>query len=191
MVNADEVRYHQVSFIFCVIPTKYKPKGFNTWNKEAWPDYCSRLSLSEGRAFNQFFRQVVYDHFDHFNHNYPSWKLGDYRFEILWMTASDAAERIRFFGNREMRDWCWQYDEFERRNQDYLIFQSMYSDRTPPFPPILIDPTALFHDHHLYGTPFHLIEGTHRVSYLIRMLERGHIAPDSLHEFVLVRLNRE
>ncbi|MCE9583206.1 MAG: hypothetical protein K8T20_12005, partial [Planctomycetes bacterium] len=36
------------------------------------------------------------------------------------------------------------------------------------------------------GRPFHLIEGTHRVSYLCRMLELALVSPTKSHEVVVV-----
>lgn len=170
-----------------MLPLSLKPIGFDSWEKETWETYCIRLGLPDDEALRQFYRQVVYDHFDHFNDHYPNFELDDYTFSICSMTASEAVLQIRFFGNREMRMWCWQYDYFERKNQNYSVFRAMSENGTAPFPPILIDSSKLEHDYYLYGRPFHLIEGTHRVSYLIRMLERGLIFPNSLHSFVLLQ----
>jgi hypothetical protein len=174
-----------------MLTTQLKPLGFDSWEKETWEDYCSRLALPQDEALRQFYRQVVYDHFDHFNDYYTNFEMDDYRISIRNMTASEAESQIRFFGNREMRMWCWQYDEFERKNQNYLVFRLMLENGTPPFPPILIDSSKLKHDDHVYGKPLHLIEGTHRVSYLIRMLERGLVLPNSVHSFVLLEPNLE
>lgn len=102
------------------------------------------------------------------------------------MTAAEATSEIKFFGNREMKMWCWQYDVFERKNQNYPVFRFLSENGTSPFPPVVIDPRNLRHDHYIYGEPLHLIEGTHRLSYLVRMLELDLIMPESIHEFVLV-----
>ncbi len=169
-----------------MLPLELKPIGFDTWEKEPWESYCSRLSLPENEGVLQFFRQVPYDHFDHFNERYPSFHIDHYEMCLKKMTATEAASNIKFFGNREVAMWCWQYDEFERTNQNYPVFRFMSENGTPPFPPVVIDPRNLQHDHYIYGKPLHLIEGTHRLSYLIRMLERELIMPESVHEFVLV-----
>jgi len=169
-----------------MLPAKLKPIGFDSWEKEIWERYCSRLALPDDEAVRQFYRQVVYDHFDHFNHHYPSFELDVYKCSIRTMTAAEAAATIRFFGNREMRMWYWQYDEFERKGQNYPVFLAMSENGTAPFPPVLIDSRRLEHHQYVYGKPLHLIEGTHRVSYLIRMLERGLICPESIHSFVVL-----
>lgn len=174
-----------------MLPIELKPIGFDSWEKETWETYSSRLKLSDDEALRQFFRQVVYDHFDHFNDRYPALDLGAYQLSLCKMTAAEAVGNIRFFGNREMTMWCWQYDEFERKNQDYPVFRYMCENGTAPFPPVLIDASKLEHDHYIYGTPLHLIEGTHRLSYLTRMLERRLILPNSVHEFVVLEPNRK
>ncbi|WIH05328.1 hypothetical protein KHF85_02060 [Xanthomonas translucens pv. graminis] len=87
-----------------------------------------------------------------------------------------------------MTDWGTQYDYFKAQNQDYLIYQRMSQDLTPPFPPILIQSTLLIDNGwRVYGRDIHLIEGTHRVGYLRRMLELGEVLPKSAHKFVVLR----
>lgn len=158
-----------------------------SWGKEPWEDFRKRLDLPNDYAIEQFYRQVVYDHFDHFNDHYPDFELSDYEIGIECLTAQEANERIRFFGNKEMDKWGQQYDSFEQRNQGYVIYQKMSKSLTPPFPPILIDSSLLVDSGwRVYGRPLHLVEGTHRVSYLRRMLERGIIASESRHQFVVL-----
>ena len=169
-----------------MLPIELKPIGFNSWEKETWETYCSRLNLEDDEALRQFFRQAVYDHFDHFNDRYPALDLDDYRLSLCQMTAAEAITNIRFFGNREMTMWCSQYDEFERKNQDYPVFRYMRKNGTAPFPPVLIDARKIEHDHYIYGKPLHLIEGPHRLSYLTRMLQRRLVLPNSVHEFVVL-----
>ncbi len=169
-----------------MLPKELKPIGFDSWDKETWETYRSRLELADDEALRQFYRQVVYDHFDHFNDRYPALDLDAYQISLYTITAAEAVANIRFFGNREMTRWCSQYDEFERKNQDYPVFRYMRKNGTAPFPPVLIDARKLEHDHYIYGKPLHLIEGTHRISYLTRMLQRRLVLPNSVHEFVVL-----
>lgn len=166
----------------------FKPVGFNTYEKESWDDYRARLSLSDDEAILEFFRQVVFDHFEHFNDHYPDFDLNAYDLCIEHLTAQEAYDRIKFFLNKPMTDWGTQYDHFKVRNQNYLIYQRMSKDLTPPFPPILIQSTLLVDNGwRVYGRDIHLIEGTHRVGYLRRMLELGEILAESTHKFVVLR----
>ena len=171
-----------------MLSQELRPEGFNTWGKEPWDEYRARHRLPADEALQQFYRQVVYDHFDHFNEHYPEFALDDYRLTIEYFTARDVYEQVRFLNNQPADFWNAQYDQFKRTNQDYSIFQAMAVNKTPPFPPVLIDAALLKDDGwRVYGRPLHLIEGTHRTSYLRRMLELGEILEDSRHAFVVLR----
>ena len=175
-----------------MLPSSLRPLGFNTWEKEEWDEYRSRVPLPDDEAIQEFFRQVVYDHFDHFNAHYPDFDIGDYAFHVEHLTAQNAYDDIKFFHNKPLTEWSLQYDEFKSRNQDYLIYQRMSVDLTPPFPPILIQSNLLVDkDWRVYGRDLHLVEGTHRVSYLRRMLELEEIQANSLHKFVVLRPSAE
>lgn len=171
-----------------MLPVNLKPFGFNTWNREKWETYRERLGLPDDEAILQFYRQVVYDHFEHFNENYPSFRLEDYLITLKYYSAEQARDLIRYFNNDSIDFWGEQYDDFERRNYSYVIYQEMAKNLTPPFPPVLLEPSLLIDgDWRIYGRPLHLIEGTHRVSYLRRMLARRLITPTSMHKFVVLR----
>jgi hypothetical protein len=171
-----------------MLPKSLKPFNRDTSYREQWPAYVERLDLPEDEAIRQFYRQVIYDHFDHFNNRFPDFDLGEYVIGIEIFTAAQANEQIKFLGNKEMDWWGEQYDEFSSRDEPYIIYQEMSKKLTAPFPPVLIYSTHLVDkDRRIYGRPFHLVEGTHRVSYLRHMLSKGLIAPDSTHRFVVLR----
>ncbi len=164
-----------------------KPFGFNTWEKEEWEDYRKRLDLPDDEATLEFYRQVVYDHFEHFNEHYPKFHLSDYSLATKYLTAQEAYDKIRFFGNKIVDMWNEQYDYFKGLDQPYLIYQGMSKNLTPPFPPILIESSLLFDNSwRVYGRDTHLIEGTHRVSYLRRMMDLDEVAASSRHKFVIL-----
>lgn len=171
-----------------MLPETLKPKNFGTFSQESWENYRIRLQLPQDDATLQFFRQVPFDHFTHFNEHYPDFVLAEYQIELMLLTAQEANDQIRFFRGETLDEWGKQYDEFERRNFDYIIYQKMSSTRTFPFPPILLIASRLSGTGwRECGKPLHLVEGTHRVSYLRRMLARGLVTPESVHEFVLLR----
>lgn len=164
------------------------PKQFGTFEKEEWEVYRDRLHLPDNEALLQFYRQVVYDHFSHFNEHYPDFNIEDYVFEMLEMTAQTATDEIRYFRNEIVDFWAEQYDHFAQKNQNYIIFQFMSKNRTFPFPPILLKPDLIKgKGWRECGRPYHLIEGTHRVSYLRHMLEKGLVSSTIVHKFVLVK----
>lgn len=171
-----------------MLPDRTKPKNFATLDIEPWPEYAERLSLPDDYAVRQFYRQVVYDHFDHFNDHYPNFIIDERQFVARRVKADDVAARIRYFDNKQIDWWHEQFDAFQKENYDYPIYQEMSKNLTFPFPPIVMD-SALLTDNEwrVYGRPIHLVEGTHRVSYLMRMVELGLIARDSMHEVVLIK----
>jgi len=176
-----------------MLPTSLRPLNFEneSWNKEPWSDYRVRIVLTDNEAIEQFYRQVAYDHFDHFNEHYPNFCLDDYSIALEQLTAQEANDKIRFFQNNVMDQWNAQFDYYEEKDQQYVIFQEMRKNLTPPFPPVLIETSSLIDSGwRAYGRPLHLIEGTHRVSYLRRMLELRLIKADSRHEFVVLRPNK-
>lgn len=174
-----------------------RPIEFGTLQQELWDEYKSRLKLPDDGAIVEFYRQVVFDHFDHHNKHYPNFEIADYDLQIIQLRAGDLRDQVRYFGNsiEEVASWGAQFDEFEEREKRgnpkrfrYFIYEEMTKNLTFPFPPVLLDSTGLEDLRGLvYGRPLHLVEGTHRVGFLLRMLERGLVASESLHDFVLLQ----
>lgn len=170
-----------------VLPESLRPNEFGTLKKEDWEYYRKRLHLSYDEAELQFYRQVVYDHFSHFNNHYPDFNLENYRFSMIELSAKDANDSIRYFRDEIVDWWATQYRDFASKNQDYIIFRAMSKSKTFPFPPVLLETRLIESDgFREYGRPLHLIEGTHRISYLREMLAQGLVLAESLHKFVLV-----
>lgn len=170
-----------------------RPRGFGSLDRESWESYRRRLGLPDDRAETQFYRQVVYDHFDLFNEDYPWFDINRCEYNTVSLEASYILRDVRYFNNESLSSpnfWHGQFDYFFEKGTeyDYLIFREMMLHRTFPFPPIILNFVEVNGPQgRLYGRPLHLIEGTHRVSYLTRMLELGLIADDSLHGFVLIQ----
>lgn len=163
-----------------------KPLSFGKWDQETWEDYVKRVNVPEERAIREFYRQVIFDHWEHHNDHYPAFEVSDYNYEIVALTVMEVRANVNFFPGEKLEDmWGGQYEWFEEENREYIIYQSMSKNKTPPFPPVIIDTSNLVDDEwRVYGRPLHLIEGTHRVSYLIHMAKRGLVSWDSTHEFV-------
>lgn len=69
--------------------------------------------------------------------------MEDYQLTLEPWSAQEANDNIRFFDNEVMDRWGTQYDEFMPENQNYLIYQAMSKNLTPPFPPVVIDSSLL------------------------------------------------
>ncbi|MFC5583061.1 hypothetical protein [Rhodanobacter terrae] len=157
---------------------------------EKWHEYAKRLKLPDDEGTREFFRQVVFDHFNAFNQHFPDFSLDDYEPHIEYFTAKQADADIKFLENVIMDDYVNEFNDFfeKRKNPEPDgVYQRMVQNLTPPFPPVLICSKYLPILKN-YGAPYQLIEGCHRVSYLRRMLSRGLITPESSHKFVVFRL---
>ncbi|MFZ2890646.1 hypothetical protein [Sulfuricurvum sp.] len=173
-----------------MLPDTIKPINFGTFEIEDWEEYRQRLSIPEEGAEKEFYRQVVYDHFDYFNERFPYFDIEQHSLSFIELNISEINQQIKSFrnSNEELKQWGLQYDDFEKRNwQHSMIFTYMSKNHKPPFPPVIMD-TKNIDDNcwREYGRPYHLVEGTHRVSYLFRMAERGIISSNCLFKFVLV-----
>lgn len=94
-----------------------RPNGFETWEKEDWDSYRNRLGFPADEAIQQFYRQVVYDHFDHYNNDYPDFNLEDYAMVKQECTAQEANDLIRFFRGETMDGWGIQSMNLQRKTR--------------------------------------------------------------------------
>ena len=96
-------------------------------------------------------------------------------------TAGWVYENIRYDNNEEVDFWSTHFDSQRSSGESkYEVFTHMVSNGEWPFPPVIVEaafaatigaPTSI-------GKPYHLIEGTHRVSYLRRMIQLGLASKD-------------
>ncbi|MBA6407906.1 hypothetical protein H4J63_00790 [Pseudoalteromonas sp. 5Ae-yellow] len=171
-----------------MLPMNMKPQNFGGLGVEKWEDYCGRIGLSGSRAYREFVRQVVYDHFNLHNSLYPEFDINDFEFESIYLSVKEIKNSVRYFRNEQVDWWGEQYEEFKETNYPYIIFEKMSENKTPPFPPVIIqESTFSNNDGKALGSPFHLVEGTHRVSYLLHMAKIGDIEWNSTHEFIILK----
>ena len=72
-----------------MLPSEYKAQNYHEWNQERWDEYFLRLGLPDDEAKRQFFRQVVYDHFEHHNKHYPNFEIEDYEYSLIQLSVSE------------------------------------------------------------------------------------------------------
>ena len=172
-----------------MLPDIFKGPQRVFFEKSEWRRYLSQLGGYAEKFDREFLRQVPYDHFDTFNEWFPWFDVDQAETGRLVLTAAEVRDLVRYFDNEPMNWWHKQFDSFWETNYPYEVFQEMIKLRTWPFVPILLanpDGDLGSPVRGRGGCPFHLIEGTHRVSYLTRMLELGLVQEDSAHEVVVV-----
>jgi hypothetical protein len=123
-----------------------------------------------------FILQICFEHPDRFDRLFPLFDPGVHAAVRVRVSVGWVYEMVRYDYSEEPDFWAKQFDTFLREGEaEYSIFTSMVQTGTWPFPPVVVAaPFAaeLGGDAHL-GEPYHLVEGTHRVSYMRRMVQRG------------------
>lgn len=135
-----------------------------------------------------FLSQICYEHGERFNRYFPKFDISKHNIQRQLVTALDIQTCVSYDQNLPVIDWAEQFDEYRQSGScRYINFEHMISKLTWPFPPVIINNANGFAESlssYSLGKPWHLVEGTHRVSYLNRMLELGLIEPSSKHEII-------
>jgi hypothetical protein len=152
-----------------------------------WQIYVARIGNYAETIDHDFLTQICFEHGERFNQYFPGFDLEAHAIQRRHVTACEIQAKVRYDDNERVDFWAAQFDHYRQKSQPpgYLIFTHMTTCGTWQFPPVIIENAEGFADRlgeHSLGRPWHLIEGTHRVSYLNRMLELELIHPSSEHE---------
>lgn len=123
-----------------------------------------------------FILQICFEHPDRFDELLPAFDPEKHSAVRVRRSLGWVYDSVRYDRNSELDFWYEQFDAFrESRNTDYEIFTHMTRTGTWPFPPVIIEArfAVSLGAPHDVGEPYHLVEGTHRVSYARRMREVG------------------
>jgi hypothetical protein len=96
---------------------------------------------------------------------------------------------VRYDNDAEIDFWLNHFDaQYASGKSDYEVFRYMCAHGTWPSPPVVVDATfaAELGAPKYIGNLYYLIEGTHRVSYLRRMIQRGSVSRESRVELIEV-----
>lgn len=140
-----------------------------------------------------FITQICFELPSHFNLYLPRFDVKVNKVVVRQVSAQWIKESVRYDDNKSLEN---SFYGFHVENASRLpkplqppLLREMLTNKTWPFLPVIVE-----HDHGVkdlgskqtLGHPYHLIEGCHRVSYLLKMLELGCIAPDSKHDVLEV-----
>jgi hypothetical protein len=140
------------------------------------------LRLNEARyphLDRDFILQICFEHADRFDGLFPRFDVEKHTAVRVVKTAGWINDNVRYDHGDVVDFWCDQFRRMLARNDEtYEVFVKMRANGTWHFPPVIIEAgfaLSLGGPAHL-GTPYYLVEGTHRVSYLRSMLELGMVA---------------
>lgn len=157
-------------------------------------EFLDRNLTSYPNLDQDFIVQICYEHPERFNELLPGFDVGQHCARRIRKTAGWIEENVRYENGERVDFWFDHFDELlSNADPQYEIFVSMVKKGTWPFPPVVITPefATEIGGHTYFGEPYHLIEGTHRVSYLIRMLQKTMVTKSSLHELITLEPNRQ
>jgi hypothetical protein len=144
-----------------------------------WDAYLTQIGDYAESVHRDFLSQICFDHFDNFDGWFPGFDINEITVLPKTVSAQDVYDNVRR-GDRLETHWRWQVNEQLERNfpSGNFVLQHCLDNDTWPSPPVIVDSAygATLGGTDL-GTPWHLVEGTHRVSYITRLLELGRIVP--------------
>ena len=123
-----------------------------------------------------FILQICFEHPDRFDDLLPAFDPKEHSAVRGERSLGWIYDNVRYDHNAELDFWYEQFDRFrESGHTGYEIYTHMVRTGTWPFPPVIIEAgfAMSLGAPEDVGQPYHLIEGTHRVSYARRMMELG------------------
>lgn len=148
------------------------------------PDVFLSANLVEYPNLDQdFILQICFEHPRRFNDLLPQFDPRCHDAKRTERTAGWVYDSIRYDDNQDVDFWFDHFDsQLSSGRRDYKIFTHMVNHGEWPFPPVIVEtafaltlgaPEGI-------GKPYHLIEGTHRVSYLRRMIQLEMVSREKL-----------
>lgn len=152
------------------------------------PTFVERNTEKFPHLDPDFISQICYEHYERFDDLYPGFDVKRHAAIRTRRTAAWIAENVRYTSNEDVRPmWSWHVDVFPGKGTaNFPILKHILEHLTWPFPPVIIEASLAkkLAAQHEVGTPYELVEGTHRTSYLLHLLILGRVEPTSSHELI-------
>ncbi|ADE13441.1 hypothetical protein Nhal_0238 [Nitrosococcus halophilus Nc 4] len=174
-----------------MLPSNLKGPGetITSLNAEAF------ISDNSGRYPNldpDFISQICFEHPTRFDSFFPGFNPQEHTALRTERSASWIKGNIRYDNDDDLRFWFKQFDDFRSAGKGSKVFEYMIEHRNWSFPPVIVEwrfaqelgaPSYV-------GRPYYLVEGTHRVSYLLRMLELGLVKETDSYQLIVITPNQ-
>ena len=134
-----------------------------------------------------FISQICFEHPCRIDSLLPHFDVKLHAAQRVSRSVSWFYDNVRYERNQELDFWGWQFDNFLASGKtNYKIFTHMIAEKNWPFPPVILAANFAFQlgapkD---IGRPYYLIEGTHRASYMRRMMQLEMVPGDKLVELI-------
>lgn len=140
-----------------------------------------------------FIRQICFEHPDRFDQRFPLFDPTIHLAVRRLRSAGWLYDNVREEDGAEPDSWGIQFDQYLLdRKTSYFVFNTMVATGAWPFPPVITDAEVAraFGSPYGAGTPYCLIEGYHRVSYMRRMVQLGMLSRDRELEVIELMASR-
>jgi len=155
-----------------------------------WEKYLLKIGNYADTIDNDFLSQICYEHFDRFNNYFPKFDISIHKIERIKLSTKEIYENIKYYRNEKLDFWYFQIDDYlrEGKRRNYKVLKYAIENGTWEFPPVIIEiQIANKIGKGNFGKPIHLIEGTHRISFIKRLFELEKINSDFEHELIMIK----
>lgn len=157
---------------------------------DCWGRYLEKVGPYAKSIDRDFLSQICLEHFDRFDDYFPGFNIDRHRVCREKLTTRAIYDSVRYDKGERLDFWYFQMDDYLAgiSKLQYPQLEHCAENGTWSFPPVLIEKTfgESLGPYEL-GGPLHLIEGTHRVSFINRLYELGKIGAEKEHEVLVVR----
>ncbi len=170
------------------LPDSLRGPG-KTIRTEGYDRFVESRSTQFPHLDPDFISQLCYELPDHIDACLPNFDPAIHQAVRISRSCEWILENVRYYDGTDIsKEWGWQVDRHLNGGTGASpALEPMVSTGTWSFPPVIIGaPFARELGLKTPGGTYFLIEGTHRYSYLARLLELGRIAPESMHQLIEV-----
>jgi hypothetical protein len=152
-----------------------------------WEQFLIKIGEYADLIENDFLSQICFEHSARFNEYFPFFDIHQNKIIRVQKTTQEIYTQIRYDDDKKLDFWYFQIDDYLKLNirKQYKVLKYVVDNGTWHFPPVIIEnKIAKELGNKNYGNLIHLIEGTHRVSFVNRLYELGKIDPDRKHNLL-------
>jgi hypothetical protein len=161
--------------------------------REEVSNFVARAAKRYPDIHSDFITDVCFEGPSRFDDYFPNFDAKTNKVIVHRVTARWVKENVRYDDGESIefgRFFGGDVDEYNPATlQGKPMVKDMISKGTWPFRPIIIEygfGVGTLGSEYDLGSPYHLFEGCHRTSYLLRMLALGYITADSEHDILVV-----
>lgn len=153
-------------------------------------DFLERNAERYPQLDRDFIVEICFEHADRFDELFPRFDVHSHAAVRVRRKAGWLLENVRYDDDEPVTFHLGRFQMLMRRGETAdEVLGPMLANGTWHFPPVIIESNfarSIGAPRHI-GTPYYLVEGTHRLSYLHGLVQRGMIGAETEHDVLEVR----